>query len=95
MKAFDNVYLASVKADHFLSAVDVGTSGLQSWIRTNLVGLAILAIGIILVWSSRQRQHGATMEIVGGVIVGLVIIGMSFGTSAADVGKFFTDLVVN
>lgn len=92
MKALESASMAGVKLD--MLAAEVGTGGLKEWMAENLVGVAVLAIGIVLMWMSRQRQHGNTMEIVGGVLIGLVVIGMSFGTTATEVGKFFVDLVV-
>lgn len=75
-----------------LAAVEYGTAGLKTWIQDNLVTLAILIIGCIVVFKSRQGQVSQLLTIIGGLMLGLAVLGLATGTSATDIGDWIIGL---
>jgi len=72
----------------------VGTSGLQNWISTNIIPLLLLAIAVILLWIGGRGDNAGVARRSIGLVVGLVALGIAVSGKAADVGKFLASLIV-
>jgi hypothetical protein len=71
-----------------------GTSGLQSFIQSNIVPLLLLAIAVILLWIGGRGDNAGVARRSVGLVVGLVALGIAVSGKAADVGKFLASLIV-
>lgn len=72
----------------------VGTSGLQNWIQSNIIPLLLLAIAVILLWIGGRGDNAGVARRSVGLVVGLVALGIAVSGKAADVGKFLASLIV-
>jgi hypothetical protein len=72
----------------------LGTGGVQGWILTNIVPLALLAVAILLLWLGGGRGDNAgVMRRLAGVVVALAIIGLAVTTDAGkDIGAWIASL---
>ena len=71
---------------HTLAAAAVTTTSLQDWIKTNIIPLLILIIAVSLFSLSRKGNNAKSIQVVGGVIIALGVLGLAVGGTAATVG---------
>lgn len=74
-------------------AAGIHTNGLVQWINQNVVGLVLLVIGISLILLAKKKNLSDLMTIVVGVIIGLVVIGVSVNGNGAAIGSWIAHLV--
>lgn len=72
--------------------MEVGTGGLEGWIRDNVVTLIILILGVCVLWAAKGGNLSKAVTIVAGVILGLAVLGLASGTTATDIGDFIVGL---
>ncbi|HEX4247363.1 MAG TPA: hypothetical protein VH008_05810 [Pseudonocardia sp.] len=72
----------------------VGTTGLQNWINSNIIPLLLLAIAVILLWIGGRGDNAGVARRSVGLVVGLVALGIAVSGKASDVGKFLASLIV-
>jgi hypothetical protein len=72
----------------------LGTSNLQQWISGNIVPLLLLVIAIVLLWIGGRGDNAGVARRSISLVVGLVVLGIALSGKAADVGKFFAQLIV-
>ncbi|GAB3469696.1 hypothetical protein AB1207_22035 [Kineococcus endophyticus] len=70
-----------------------GTGGLRTWISENIVTLALLALGCIILWKSRGGEVANGISIAAGAIVGICFLGMATGTTATELGSWLVGLL--
>ncbi|WP_086822590.1 hypothetical protein [Allokutzneria sp. NRRL B-24872] len=71
----------------------IQTSGLQSWIQSNLLPLLLLVVAILLLWLGGGRGDNAgVMRRLGGVIVALAIVGLAVSGAGVNIGKWIAQL---
>lgn len=73
-------------------AVNPGTRGITDWIQENVVTLIILVLAVCVLWAARGGNISKAVTIIAGLILGLAVLGMATGTTAADLGKWIADL---
>jgi hypothetical protein len=69
-----------------------GTSGLAQWIQDNVVTVVILLLAVAVLWAARAGNIGKGITIAAGALVGVSMLGLATGTSAADIGNFIVNL---
>jgi hypothetical protein len=72
----------------------VNTNSLQQWISGNIVPLLLLVIAIVLLWIGGRGDNAGVARRSISLVVGLVVLGIALSGKAADVGKFFAQLIV-
>lgn len=72
--------------------MEVGTGGLEGWIRENVITLVILILGICVLWAVKGGNLSKAVTIVVGTILGLAMLGLATGTTATDIGDFVVGL---
>ena len=75
-----------------LPTASYGTSGLAQWIQDNVVTVVILLLAVAVLWAARAGNIGKGITIAAGALVGVSMLGLATGTSAADIGDFIVDL---
>lgn len=69
------------------------TSGLQHWIRSNIIPLLILVIAVMLFAIAQRGDNARAMKVVAGVVIALTVLGLAVGGNAENLGTFFAGLV--
>lgn len=82
---------AAAEGSVMLAAINTG--GLEALLKDNLVELALLFIGVLLLFNSRKKDHAATANILGGVIIGLGVVAVGAGGYATQLGSALLGLV--
>ena len=70
-----------------------GTSGLAQWIQDNVVTVVILLLAVAVLWAARAGNIAKGITIAAGALVGVSMLGLATGTSAADIGRFIVNLI--
>lgn len=70
-----------------------GTAGLTQWIRDNVVTLVILILGVAVLWAARGGNISKGVTILAGTILGVCVLGLATGTTAADLGNWIVGLL--
>ena len=76
-----------------LPSVSYGTTGLAQWIQDNVVTVVILLLAVAVLWAARAGNIGKGITIAAGALVGVSMLGLATGTSAADIGRFIVNLI--
>ena len=66
--------------------VALGTTGLQGWIKDNVVPLILLAIAVIMLFASGRGDLAKLFLIGAGVLVGLTVLGIALTGSGVSIG---------
>jgi hypothetical protein len=75
-----------------LPSASYGTSGLAQWIQDNVVTVVILLLAVAVLWAARAGNIGKGITIAAGALVGVSMLGLATGTSAAEIGTFIVNL---
>lgn len=73
-------------------AATYGTTGLNTWLRENVVTVVVLIIGIGVLWAARGGNISKGITMVAGLILGLAVLGLATGTNATDLANFVVSL---
>jgi hypothetical protein len=72
----------------------LGTGGVRTWLLDNMVPLVLLAVALLLLWLGGGRGDNAqVMKRVLGVVVALVVLGLSITGAGKDIGTWLANLV--
>jgi len=69
------------------------TSGLQTWIRSNVIPLLLLIIAVMLFVVAQRGDNAKAMKVVAGVIIALGVLGLATSGKAEGVGVWMASLV--
>jgi hypothetical protein len=72
---------------HNLAAATITTINLQTWIKANIVPLLILIAALTLFMLARKGNNAKAINVVGGVIIALAVLGLAVGGNAETIGK--------
>lgn len=81
-----------VLANQVVMAVG-STTGISSWLKSNVVPLVILVIGLAIMMMARRKDHSGAIVTVGILLVGLMVVGMAIGDTGINVGAWLSNLV--
>lgn len=72
----------------------VTTSGLQSWLMSNIIPLAVMAVGamLLLVGTGNNQDRSGVMRRMGPLLIGLAIIGFAVTGAAPEVARWMASL---
>ncbi len=73
----------------------IGTGGLTTWLKGNVVQLLILLIGAGCLLAALKVQMAKIMLMVGGTLVALSVLGLSNPGMSDKVGNFLFGLFVH
>lgn len=81
--------------DAFSTAVAAAatTTGLQAWIRSNVIPLLLLVIAVMLFVVAQRGDNAKAMKVVAGVIIALGVLGLATSGKAEGVGVWMASLV--
>jgi hypothetical protein len=71
---------------HAFAAAAVTTNSLQDWIKSNVIPLLILIIAVSLFSLSRKGNNAKSIQVVGGVVIALAVLGLATAGTASSVG---------
>jgi hypothetical protein len=71
----------------FISAETVTTISLQTWIKDNLIPLLILVAALTLFALARKGNNAKAIQVVGGVVIALAVLGLAVGGNAEAIGS--------
>jgi hypothetical protein len=69
------------------------TTSLRTWLSDNAVPLGVLISGVIIVMNARKKDHASTVNIVGGTLIGLAVVGVAIGGFAPGMGAWLVGLI--
>lgn len=75
-----------------VAAVNPGTQGITGWIQNNVITLVVLLLAVCVLWAAKNGNISKAVTIIAGLILGLAVLGMATGTTAADLGNWLADL---
>jgi xanthine/uracil permease len=78
-------------AEHIMAAAS--TAGATDWIKKNVLGLAILVIGVIVISMAHKRDLGRALTVIAGVMLGLLVVGLSVTGKGENLGVWLAGLV--
>ncbi|BBG20761.1 hypothetical protein RVR_P216 (plasmid) [Actinacidiphila reveromycinica] len=82
---------AAVLAAPAASGAD--TAGVRSWLTDNIVPLGVMITGCIILYNARKKDHASTVNMVGGALIGLAVIGVGVGGFAPSIGSWLVSLI--
>lgn len=62
---------------HTIYMAAPGTAGAQSWVKSNVIPLVLLVIGVGILMLAGKQNHKAAIGRTGIVLIGLAVIAMS------------------
>lgn len=76
-----------------LVAEGATTTGLQAWIKSNIIPLFLLLIAVMLFMLAQRGDNAKAMKVVGGVVIALLVLGLATTGRAEDLGAWMAQLV--
>ena len=74
--------------------VALGTTGLQGWIKDNVVPLILLCIAVVMLLASGKGDLAKLFRIGAGVLIALFVLGIALSGTGVSIGtqisKLFT-----
>lgn len=77
-----------------MQEVNPRTTGIIGWIEDNVVTLIVLILAVCVLWAARGGNISKAVTIIAGLILGLAVLGMATGSTAADLGEWIANLFV-
>ncbi|MFF4771094.1 hypothetical protein ACFY1V_31755 [Streptomyces sp. NPDC001255] len=74
--------------------VTVDSGGLQQWFKENAIPIAVFVIFLVIVVAARKKDTAGAFTVVFILLMGLMVLGLSVGSTASDVGAYLLGLVV-
>lgn len=75
-------------------AQQLSTNKLQDWLSRNVLTIGVLVVGLVLVFASTKQQISKVVTVVGGLVVALAVVGLSFVPEGpSSTAKFLWSLV--
>jgi peptidoglycan/LPS O-acetylase OafA/YrhL len=72
--------------------VSLGTTGLQTWIKGNVIPLVLLGIAVIMLAGAGKGDLHKLFKIGAGVLVSLAVLGVAVGGTGVDIGTQLSKL---
>lgn len=73
---------------------DLNSSGISTWLQDNVLGIILLIIGVIILFSARKGDMSKVFVILGVCLVGLAVVAVAVTEGAGvNVGKWVAGLV--
>jgi hypothetical protein len=69
------------------------TSGITDWLQNNVLGLVIFVLGIIVLILAKKKNLSDSLTVVAGVLLGLMVVGLSVNGNGVTVGTWISHLV--
>ena len=74
-------------------ATAAGTTGLQGWIKANIIPLLLLLIATMLFVLAQRGDNAKAMRVVSGVIIALAVLGLATSGKADNLGSWMASLI--
>ncbi len=72
---------------HNLAAAAIRTLNLQDWIKANVIPLLLLIVACTLFMLARRGNNSKAINVVGGVMIALAVLGLAVSGKAENVGS--------
>lgn len=73
----------------------VTTTNAQTWIKNNLIPLLLLAIVLAIFMNARKKDHKGSVTMVGIVIIGLFLLGLTITGKYTSLATWVSGLFVS
>ena len=70
-----------------------GTTGLQGWIKSNIIPLLLLLVATMLFVLAQRGDNAKAMRVVAGVVIALAVLGLATSGRAEGLGTWLASLV--
>lgn len=70
-----------------------GTTGLQGWIKANIIPLLLLLVATMLFVLAQRGDNAKAMRVVAGVVIALAVLGLATSGRADSLGTWLAGLV--
>ena len=74
-------------------ATAAGTTGLQGWIKSNIIPLLLLLVATMLFVLAQRGDNAKAMRVVAGVVIALAVLGLATSGKADSIGAWMASLV--
>ncbi|WP_323101193.1 hypothetical protein [Intrasporangium sp. YIM S08009] len=74
-------------------AAAAGTTGLQGWIKSNIIPLLLLLVATMLFVLAQRGDNAKAMRVVAGVVIALAVLGLATSGKADSIGAWMASLV--
>lgn len=74
-------------------ATAAGTTGLQGWIKSNIIPLLLLLVATMLFVLAQRGDNAKAMRVVAGVVIALAVLGLATSGKADSVGSWMASLI--
>lgn len=74
-------------------ATAAGTTGLQGWIKPNIIPLLLLLVATMLFVLAQRGDNAKAMRVVAGVVIALAVLGLATSGRADSLGAWMASLV--
>lgn len=75
------------------TVIALSTTGVQDFIKSNVLNLVLLVIGVILIARSQKKDHKGAMSVMLIVGLGLFVVGLSIANKGGSIGSFLAGLI--
>jgi hypothetical protein len=73
--------------------VALGTTGLQDWIKNNVIPLIVLFIAVIMLFASGKGDLAKLFKIGAGALIALAVLGVALTGSGVNIGTELSKLL--
>lgn len=74
-------------------AAAAGTTGLQGWIKANIIPLLLLLVATMLFVLAQRGDNAKAMRVVAGVVIALAVLGLASSGRADSLGAWMASLI--
>ncbi|MDF2260942.1 hypothetical protein [Streptantibioticus ferralitis] len=69
------------------------TTGLNNWIKANVVQIACVIAGLIIVFRAKAKDWAGSLVTLSVVLLGLGVMAMGAGNNAQNIGGWLLGLI--
>ncbi len=88
----ESVQVQLMAAGHHQVVVALGTTGLQGWIKDNVVPVILLILACVMLFASGKGDLAKLMKVGGGILVSLAFLGMALTGAGVKWGSALSGL---
>lgn len=75
-------------------AQQVGTGGMQEWIKGNIVPAMLMILGVVIFWKGKSGDNAGSAKVFGPLLMGAAVLGLAITGGWEPVSRFVVGLFV-